>query len=270
MLMQKCAELPNGIRMPYLEKGDPRGTVLIMLHGIADSCRAFEPILPYIPEQIHAYALTLRGHGDASRPESGYSTDDFAEDLGMFMDALEIDKAVMLGASSGGFPARRFALKHPERVTGLILLGSPSALRENPMAQDLWNSAISRLTDPVDPEYVRRFSQGINSDKIPDAFAERMLNENLKLPARVWRGTFEGIMQETFPGELEKIRAVTIIIWGDKDTVIDREDQEKLAKAIRNSRLAVLSGLGHLLYWEEPERVAAEINEFMEKIGTGK
>ncbi len=266
MFMQKFAVLQNGIRMPYLEKGDTTGTALIMLHGIADSCRAFEPILPCISEHIHAFAVTLRGHGDASRPESGYSTDDFAEDLRLFMDALEIDNAVILGASSGGFPARRFAVKYPERVAGLILLGSPSALRENPMAQALWNSTVSRITDPVDTEFVRRFSQGIISDKIPGAFFESMLEENMKLPARVWRGTFEGIMQETFPGDIEKIIARTLIIWGDQDAVIDRKDQEELSKAIWDSRLVVLSGLGHLLYWEEPERVAEEINAFMENI----
>lgn len=264
--IQKYVKLSNQVTIPYIEKGNHRGIVLIMLHGIADSCRAFELILPYISEDIHIFALTLRGHGDASHPETGYSTKDFTEDLVMFMEELNIDRAVILGASSGGFPARYFAIKHPERTKGLILLGSPSTLSDKPPIQAIWDSTISKLSDPIDPKFVREFSQGIISSKVPQGFLEMMLKENLKVPSRVWKSVIKNIMEEKFPGRIDEIKAPTLIIWGDNDTVVTREDINSIIHLIKHSKLIVHSNVGHLLYWEDPELIAKDIVIFMREL----
>jgi pimeloyl-ACP methyl ester carboxylesterase len=181
------------------------------------------------------------------------------------MDGQHIDKAFILGASSGGFPARRFAVKYPDRVSGLILLGSPSTLQDNPFAKELWDTVISKLTDPIDPEFIRRFAQNLTSKKIPEGVMDAVVKENQKVPARVWIGTTEGIMQEAFPGDIGKISAKTLLLWGEEDAVVSRMDQENLDRIIKHSRIAALSGVGHLLYLEEPERVASEITAFIQE-----
>ena len=260
---QKVVELPNHLLIPFLEKGDQNGKALIMLHGIADSCVAFEPMLPFLSKEFRSLAVTLRGHGDAGKPETGYSTSDFVEDLVLFLDKLGIEKAVLLGASSGGFPARSFAAAYPERTEGLILLGSPAVLGDKPGVKKLWDEVISKLEDPISENFVQSFSQGLETGNIPEDYLEIIVKENLKAPARVWIKTIQGIMEEPFPGTLGQIKAETLILWGDQDVISTREDQEMLEKAISNASLRVLSGLGHLLYWESPERVAKEINEFL-------
>ena len=264
--IQKCVKLSNQITIPYIEKGGTNGIVLIMLHGLADSYRAFEPILPYIPENIHTLALTLRGHGDASHPEEGYGTENFVEDLVLFMDELDIERAIILGASSGGFPARSFAIKYPKRTRGLILLGSPSSLSDKPSIQSMWDSIISKLTDPIDPKFVREFSQNIISSKISPVFLEIMLKENLKVPARVWKSAIENIMKEKFPGRINEIKAPTLIIWGENDEVVTRDDINDMTQAIPHSKLIVHDNVGHLFYWEEPELVAMDIVEFIKEL----
>lgn len=262
----KSVVLPNKQSLSYIEQGDPTGDSLILLHGIADSCVAFEPVLPYIPDSIHTFALSQRGHGDASRPESGYRTTDFASDLMIFMNALHIEKAVILGASSGGFAARRFATDYPERTSGLVLLGSPSVLRGKQAVEDMWNTVFSNLTDPVDPEFVRGFAMGLISKHVPPEFLNKMIRENLKVPARVWRETFKGLLEETFPGDINKISTPTLIIWGDQDSVISQSDQDSLTNAIAGSKLIVHKSAGHMLYWEEPDRVASDIVAFINEI----
>lgn len=262
---QKVVELPNHLLIPFLEKGNRNGKVLILLHGVADSCVAFEPMMPFLSNEFRSLAVTLRGHGDASKPETGYSTNDFVEDLGLFLDKLGIEKALLLGASSGGFSARSFAAAYPERTEGLILLGSPASLGDKPGVIKIWNEVISQLTDPLDENFVRRFAQGLETENIPPDFLDVMLMENLKVPARVWIETIRGAMNEPLPGSLGKIEAQTLILWGDRDVISNREDQEALEKAIPNARLVVLSGLGHLLYWEAADRVANEINEFVRR-----
>lgn len=260
----RVVELSNRVTIPYFEKGSETGIPLILLHGLADSWHVFERIFSYLPDAIHTFALTQRGHGDASRPETGYGTEDFESDLVAFMDALHIGKAVILGASSGGFVAKRFAVNHPERTLGLILLGAPSSFRDNPVIQGTWNTTISKLKDPVDPAFVRDFASGTLPKSVSQDFFEMMIRENQKVPARVWIRTCEGLLEEGFPGELAKIKAPTLLLWGDQDSVLERQDQEIQVEVMENARLIVHQGAGHMMYCEEPDRVASDIIAFVQ------
>ena len=73
----------------------------------------------------------------------------------------------------------------------------------------------------------------------------------------------EGILEEKFPDELAKIQAPTLIVWGDRDSIITKEDQLALAKEIKGSQLLIHEGAGHLLYWEDPALVAADLTAFL-------
>jgi pimeloyl-ACP methyl ester carboxylesterase len=86
---------------------------------------------PHLPDSLHAFALTQRGHGDASRPAAGYRLEDFAGDVESFMDAVGLESAMLVGHSMGGAIAQRFAIDRPERVRGLVLLGAFATLRGN-------------------------------------------------------------------------------------------------------------------------------------------
>lgn len=263
----KSVELPNQVRLPYVEQGDPSGVPVLLVHAIADSWHAFEPVLPHLPDSIRAFALTQRGHGDASHPAAGYHAHDFAADLMAFMDALHLEAAVIAGGSSGGFIARRFAIDHPERTLGLVLIGSPFSLRDKPGVQEIWDSTLSKLTDPVDPAFVRDFVESTFVRPVPRGFIETLVQESLKVPARVWKATMEGLLEDESYGELNKIKAPTLIVWGDQDAIIPRTDQETLAAAIADSRLVVYPGAGHTFYWEEPERIASDLAAFIDHLG---
>src|ERR671914_762671 len=128
----KSVELPHRVKLPYVEQGDPSGVPMILLHGGTDSWRSFEPVLPHLPESIHAFALTQRGHGDADRPTTGYRQRDFAADVAAFLDALGLASAVIVGSSLGSTVAQRFALDHPGRVRGLVLAAAFSTYGDNP------------------------------------------------------------------------------------------------------------------------------------------
>jgi pimeloyl-ACP methyl ester carboxylesterase len=132
VLAEQTVDLPTGVTLPYVRQGDPSGIPVLLLHAVADSWRAFELVLPHLPEPINAIVPTQRGHGDASRPDSGYHPRDFAADLTAFMNALDVERAVIAGGSSGGFIARRFAIDQPERTLGLVFLGSPDRCATNP------------------------------------------------------------------------------------------------------------------------------------------
>src|SRR5688572_7520658 len=95
----KTIALPGGITLHYVERGDPAGVPVLLLHGYTDSWRSFEPVLPFLPPGVRAFALTQRGHGDSDRPATGYHPDDFVSDVEAFLDALGIESAVVVGHS---------------------------------------------------------------------------------------------------------------------------------------------------------------------------
>jgi len=186
------------------------------------------------------------------------------------MDALHLEAAVVVGGSSGGFIARRFAIDNPERTLGLVLLGSPASLRNKPGVLEMWDSTISKLTDPISPDLVREFAEGTLTRTVPQAFLETIVRENLKAPARVWKDTFKGLLEDDSLAELDKIKVPTLIVWGDQDAILPRSDQESLAAAITGSRLLVYPGAGHAFYWEEPGRVASDLTAFITEFEAGR
>jgi pimeloyl-ACP methyl ester carboxylesterase len=254
--------LPIGVTLPVAMQGDPRGVPVVLLHGLSDSWRAFESLLGHLPEHIRAIAITQRGHGDATRPANGYRARDFAGDLAACLDALGIDAAFIVGASSAGLTAQRFALDHPTRVLGLVFAGAPPTLRGNPLVQAAWDATIAHLTDPVDPAFVRAFQAGTVERPLPPEQFELFVAEALKLPARVWKETVAGLMADDFTADLGAISAPTLVIWGDRDTILDRAGQQAFVAAIPRARLVVYPGAGHAFYWEEPARFAADLEAF--------
>jgi pimeloyl-ACP methyl ester carboxylesterase len=261
----KSVEVPTSLNLPYIEQGDPLGVPVLLVHGFADSWRSFTRVLPLLPKSIRAFALTQRGHGDASRPATGYHFQDFAADLAMFMDALHLEAAAIVGDSMGGMVAQRFAIGHPDRILGLMLIGSPATLRDKPRVRELWDSTISLLTDPIDPVFVRDFVESTLARPVPPKFIETMVQESLKVPAFVWKKMFESFLEEDFSKELNAIKAPTLIIWGDQDT-FTRSDKDTLTAAIAGSRLIVYPGAGHALCWEEPDHIATDLTDFIKDI----
>jgi non-heme chloroperoxidase len=265
----KAIGIRDGMRLQYVEQGDPSGVPMLLLHGFTDSWRSFERVLPHLPPSIRAFALTQRGHGDSDRPHTGYRTRDFAADAAAFADAAGLGPAIVVGHSMGSTNALRCAIDFPDRTLGVVLGGSGASYSRNPGLVEFGESAIAGLTDPIDRAFVREFQEGTLARPVPEAFLAAMIAESLKVPARVWRAAFDGLMEDDFVRELDRVRAPTLIAWGDRDGLVPRADQDTLLARISGSRLVVYEGTGHGLHWEEPERFAADITAFAHECASG-
>lgn len=146
--MEKFVSLSTGVRMEYVEQGRAGGLPVVFLHGVTDSWRSFERVLPLLPANIHACAISARGHGQSSRPESGYRLSDMSRDLRAFMDSMGMIHAAIVGHSMGAMIAQRFAVDNPDRVAGLVLMGAFAALDQDEPAR-VWHQAFNGvLTTP--------------------------------------------------------------------------------------------------------------------------
>jgi pimeloyl-ACP methyl ester carboxylesterase len=208
-------------------------------------------------------ALDQRGHGDAERPKTGYSVAEFADDVVALMDAVGLPSAVLMGSSSGGYVAQHVAVTNPRRVTGLVLVGSPRSLQGRPSFAD----EVDDLSDPMDPAWVRRSLTWFpRFHEVPASYIEDRVQDGARTPAHVWRETLNGLCNAPPPTETGTITCPALIVWGDRDELLSREQEEDLAAAIPGSRLVVYENTGHLVVWEQPERVARDLTTFVESL----
>jgi pimeloyl-ACP methyl ester carboxylesterase len=111
----------NDVKLHYLDWGG-EGQAVLLLHGLGDTAHIFDDFAPGLTPRFRVIALTRRGHGQSDKPESGYDTATLVEDIRQFLDALKIDRAVLIGHSLAGDELTRFAAIHGQRVIKLVYL----------------------------------------------------------------------------------------------------------------------------------------------------
>ncbi len=259
-------DLGKGVVLPYYEKGYRSGPVVIFLHGVTDSHRSFDRLAPYVPDTFHSYFVTQRGHGDASRPAGGYEAGEMAADIAGLMDGMNIGSAIIVGHSMGSFVSQRIAIDYLERVEALVLIGSFPTCKGNDGVEQFYDEAISQLEDPISSEFVREFQTSTFAKEVPSQFIDMVVDESRKVPATVWKQACGGMIRDDHTTELSRIKAPTLLIWGESDAYFSRSDQETLLGKITGSRLLEYPDVGHSPHWEIPERVAADITDFVTEV----
>jgi non-heme chloroperoxidase len=254
--------LSTGVRLEYLEQGDPAGEVLIFVHGYTDSHHSFDRNLPLLSPRFHVYALDQRGHGGSEKPACCYEQSDFTADIIAFMDALHIARAALIGHSMGSFIADKVAAEHPHRFKKLVLIGSAATAVGNPVGLEL-QSVVDTLIDPIDPAFVRDFQASTFFRPIPASFLDTSVSESLRVPATVWKQALDALIVEDHTAELSRITADTLAFWGDQDIFFSAEDQAHLVAVIPHAELLVYKDTGHGLHVEQPARFVRDLERFL-------
>jgi len=258
----------DGVNLHYVEAGS--GPPLLLLHGLNGSTFSFRLLMPLLTPHFRTVALDLMGFGYSDRPqERGYSLGAQARLVAGFLDALDIDRASVLGHSLGGAIAMRLALDFPERVDRLILASSAS---DSEMRRGLRSSRLVRPLLPVVAAFTvqnQRFRRmSLRSSCYDPAFVTPEVIEGYLAPTRV-KGHLRALgslmvdRRRDPPLDLSTISQPALIIWGAADRWLPASHAERMRALIPDSRAAVIQNAGHLVLEEQPEDAAREIIDFL-------
>ena len=260
--LKKEVRLSNGLRLNYVELGNPEGEPLLLLHGYTDSSRSWSLTAPYLGH----YRLLIpdqRGHGGSDAPECCYGSSQFAYDARLFLDALGIERAAVAGHSLGSMVAISLAADYPGRVSRILLVGS-TALVPVKRGDWLYESAAG-LTEPLDPssQFLREWHPSNQPTPVDPVFAEAVEDEYLKIPLHVWRGVMRELAYVPVGRHAADVKVPVLILSGGKDPLFPAEHHASLMKAFPHAQEQVFPELGHNLNWERPEAVGSAMDRFL-------
>src|SRR5687768_12535313 len=254
--------LPNGVRLAYVELGDPRGSPVLLLHGYTDSSRVWTILAP----QLARHRLIVpdqRGHGASDAPACCYSMSQMADDARLLLDALGVDQAAVVGHSMGSMVAQVMAAEHPERVTRIALIGS-TALAPVQRGNWMWEQ-IMALREPIagNAEFLRQWGPQASPTPV-DAEMVRWYEPEIAATApHVWRGVIRELVAVPLGRHAADVRAPVLILSGGRDELFPAEHHRALVEAYPGAQAHVFADLGHNLILERPDEVGPVLAAFL-------
>ncbi|MBI5842183.1 MAG: alpha/beta fold hydrolase [Chloroflexi bacterium] len=259
----------NGIELYYEIHG--AGKLLVLISGLGYSLWQWHRMVPFLAEHFQVITFDNRGVGQSDRPAGPYSAQMLAADTAGLLDALGIQKAVVMGHSMGGFITQAMALDFPQKVEKLILcstnFGGP---RHVPVTAEAMKVLSDVTSDPL-----TRFKNGLSvstapgwAEKNPEMIEEwvkwRVANPIDPAPYQAQMAIGLGLLPEAaaFENQLSRLNVPTLILFGAHDKVVPPANASLLAEKIAGSKVVIFPDAGHFFPIEIAEAAARAVIEF--------
>ncbi|HXN09251.1 MAG TPA: alpha/beta hydrolase [Candidatus Acidoferrales bacterium] len=233
----------NGIRMFYAVYGS--GKPVILLHGGLANANYWGNQIPALSREFEVIVADSRGHGRSTRTPAPYGYDLMASDVVALMDYLHISKAAIVGWSDGGILALDLAMHHPDRLTRVFAFAAnynPSGVKEDV------------LQNPTFAGFVKRAGSEYKQ-------LSATPNEYSAFVAQITK------MWDTQPNwtkdQLRSIRVPVLIVDGDHDEAIKREQTEEMAALIPGAGLLIQPHVSHFSFLQDPDQFSEDVLRFL-------
>ncbi len=243
----------NGTDLYYELHGPTGAPVLVLLNGILMGTASWPYQVPVLSQHYRLLLHDCRGQWQSAHPEGPYTMELHADDLAALLDALDIQRAHIMGISYGGEIAMTFALKYPARVRSLVL--SSTVSHSEPALRLIiagWLRA-ARLHDPdlfFEVTATDNFSAAWIAANRPllEAARQRYATLDFEAVARLC----ECFLAYDIRASLGQIKAPTLVMVGEDDHLKGRDYAEYIASHIPGAELLVIPHAGHAVCWERP------------------
>ncbi len=239
----------------------------LLLHGIGNYGRYWDFFADAIAGRLRLVAPDARGHGESGRPADGYAPQEFVSDAVAVLDALEIERAIVVGHSMGGTHAIRLAAAHPDRVERLVIVDAGTeAMREgSERARRLSLERPERFEYADDAlAYLRRTSPGYSEDIYKNRMRWLFREDAGDLVWRSSRDALASIMTSRGSDLAEALRTVrcpVLLVRGTRSNVLSAEVADRMVKSVADGRLVELDA-GHNVALDRPTELAEVVVAF--------
>jgi len=256
----------SGFRQYYEEHGS--GFPLLLINGLGSDHLEWLFQLPAFTPHFRVIVFDNRGTGKSGVPAGPYTTAQMADDAAALLRVVGIAGAHVLGVSLGGMIAQEVALRHPDLVEGLVLgcTGPGGSLSVRPSPEAMAAFALAGRDDPegelrrmIPFLYTDAYSRG-HPEEV-EAFIRRRL-EN-PTPPEGYAAQLAAAVSHDASGRLERVRARTLVITGDADRLVDRENSMRIAGRVPGAKLVVLPGAPHRLFAENADAFNRAVLSFL-------
>ncbi len=242
------------------------GAPLLLVHGLGYARWGWEPLVEPLARSFDVILFDNRGIGESDVPPGPYTAAEMADDALQVLDEAGVERAHVLGTSLGGMIAQELALAHPERLDRLVLAcTTPGGARAYPLPEGTLRLLAEAPSLPQEVA-LRRFVENALAPGAPEELAERIyahrVNGNVQTPEGWQAQAAAGTSFDAFD-RLHDIGAPTLVLHGLEDAVVDPRNANILAALITDARVELFPNAGHLFFWEQPERVAEVVEEFL-------
>lgn len=227
---------------------------VLFVHGAGGGQYTWSYQKGFFKKAFNPIILELPGHG-ASEGEGETDIERYAEHVYRFVSTLHLPKLFLVGHSMGGAIVQTLALRHPEILKGIILVGTGARLRVLPM---ILNETLNRFE-----EVVKKINELAFSSKTSSELIERGILGMMACRPEVVQGDFSACDRFDVMKEVEKITLPTLIICGDDDQLTPVKYSQFLHDRIKGSRLEIIPGAGHMVMMESPSIFNEKIREFI-------
>jgi 3-oxoadipate enol-lactonase len=250
----------GGTELYYLRAGS--GEPMLLIQGMSATHMTWgRPFLASLEERFECIVFDNRGMGRSGTAQLPFTTVDLAADTVALLDALEIERAHVVGISMGGMIAQELALAHPERIRSLTLgatyCGGPEGTLMS--QEDLGLLAAAMATGEREPVFRAMWEINLSPDFREDEahFTEfREMASALPAPKQVIRQQMRACAAHDTSTRLGGIEVPTQVIHGTADRLLGVNNGIQIA-ALLSVEPQLLEDVGHMFWWEQPERSAA-------------
>lgn len=257
-------DLETGIKMAYLEAGNPKKETLLLLHGFSDSSRGWRSVMENLLEEYHIYAVDLRGHGRTDAPEVPvYTMMQHAEDIHAFINQMKLTPVFLVGHSMGSYIAHTIASVHPEDVSKICLAATMAHMHETEDDFAEIRDIIEHFGDNCkSDEYMELWLGESRNFKDVDYFTyyKKTVRE---MKSHVFPAAWYGMSIADHRNLMRYITASTMILWGEEDELFTEEFQVEIKEIIPTIEVFIsYPGCSHEIPQERPKELAEAIKDF--------
>lgn len=273
-------EIGDGVTVHLRDEGPRDATPIILLHGSAADLHTWQPWVDGLSDSYRVIRFDQIGHGlTGPDPNEDYSIDNFVADIDEVADALGIDTFVLGGNSMGGGHSVAYALAHPERVQGLILVDAGGASIRTESKGNIGFSiartpVINQLMKHITPRSIveQSLRQSVSNQSVASEEAIDRYWELLRYPGNraATIARFSGGWTTFAADEVATITAPTLILWGEEDALIALAAGQWYDEHLPNATLITYPGIGHLPQEEAPEASIADTRSWLETLPKGQ